>query len=75
MTGAEYQGILFPDRAETLGEDVYSGYRVFLDFWDPLAEQLRIFYEGVALRRDSRAVVVYAPQGGRQDAVCSEVGG
>jgi hypothetical protein len=63
METQEYQGILFPDRAETLKEGTYQGYRVFLDFWDPLAVQLSSFYEGVALRRDSRALLVYGPQG------------
>lgn len=58
-----YQGILFPDRAENLKEEAYRGYKVFLKFWDPLATQLRAYYEGVALRRDTRALVVYGPQG------------
>lgn len=59
-----YQGILFPDRAESLQEQEYSGYRVFLDFWTPLSNKLREFYEGLALRRDTRAMLVYGPQGG-----------
>ncbi len=30
--GSHYQSILFPERAESLGE--YQGYKVFLDFWE-----------------------------------------
>lgn len=63
MEQPQYQGILFPDRAEHLGEKAFEGYRVFLDFWDPLAAQLRASYEGLAMRRDSRALLIYGPQG------------
>jgi hypothetical protein len=72
-TPAQYQGILFPDRAETLKELPYEGYRVFLDFWDPLAVQLSSFYEGVALRRDSRALLVYGPQGSGKTLLARKV--
>ena len=60
-SGAHYQGILFPDRAESLGQ--YQGYKVFLDFWDPLSLELRAFYEGMALRLETRCLAVYGPQG------------
>ncbi|WP_242396196.1 hypothetical protein [Anaeromyxobacter oryzisoli] len=59
-----YQGIRFPERAESLQEAEYQGYRVFLNFWTPLSNQLRAFYEALILRRDTRALLVYAPQGG-----------
>jgi hypothetical protein len=61
-TGAHYQGILFPERAESLAQ--YHGYKVFLDFWDPLSRELRAFYEGMALRGETRCLAVYGPQGG-----------
>lgn len=64
MTTPTYQGILFPDRAESLKEAAYSSYRVFLDFWQPLANQLRSFYEPVKTRGDTRILLVYGPQGG-----------
>jgi hypothetical protein len=59
-----YQGLLFPDRAESLRDADYRGYRVFLDFWAPLSAQLRLFYEGLVIRRDTRALLVFGPQGG-----------
>lgn len=57
----QYPGIRFPDRAENLGE--YDAYRVFLEPWDPLATDLRKLYEGLAVRRDTRLLAVYGPQG------------
>ena len=56
-----YQGILFPDRAESIGD--FEGYKVFLDPWDPLAALLQRFYEGLALRRETRILAVHGPQG------------
>ena len=64
MTNTYYQGIIFPDRAESLRENTYAAYRVFLDFWQPLADQLRAFYEPVKDRGDTRILLVYGPQGG-----------
>jgi hypothetical protein len=64
MTTTSYQGIIFPDRAESLRENTYAAYRVFLDFWQPLADQLRAFYEPVKDRGDTRILLVYGPQGG-----------
>jgi hypothetical protein len=61
MSGTHYQGILFPDRAESLPQ--FQGYKVFLDFWDPLAKDLRAFYEGLALRRETRCLAVFGAQG------------
>lgn len=63
-SGVGFQGILFPDRAESLRRSEYTGYRVFLDFWAPLSAQLRTFYENVVTRGDTRALLVFAPQGG-----------
>ena len=60
-TVEEYPGIRFPDRAEALSE--FSGYKIFLEPWEPLAVDLRTFYEGLALRRESRALAIHSPQG------------
>lgn len=59
-----YPGLLFPDRAESFRDAEYRAYRVFLDFWTPLSAQLRHFYEGLVIRRDTRALLVFGPQGG-----------
>src|SRR5689334_22492832 len=64
MVQIAHQGILFPERAEILREAEYQGYRVFLDFWTPLSAQLRAFYDGLVVRRDTRALLVHGPQGG-----------
>jgi hypothetical protein len=56
-----YQGILFPDRAESIKQ--FKGYRVFLDHWNPLAVDLRTYYEGLALRHETRCLAVHGPQG------------
>jgi hypothetical protein len=64
MASTSYQGIIFPDRAESLREATYASYRVFLDFWQPLADQLRAFYEPVKDRGVTRVLLVYGPQGG-----------
>ncbi|HEV2148349.1 MAG TPA: hypothetical protein VGR37_13170 [Longimicrobiaceae bacterium] len=61
MPELAYHGIKFPDRAEYLEE--FEGYKVFLDHWEPLAVELRGMYEGLALRRDTRALAIYGAQG------------
>lgn len=61
MATSQYQGILFPDRAESLPE--FSGYKVFLDHWDGLGAELRRLYEGLALRRETRALAIFGEQG------------
>lgn len=55
-----YQGILFPDKAESLND--FKGYKVFLDHWNPLATELRTFFEGLALRRETRCLGVHGVQ-------------
>ena len=56
-----YQGILFPDRAENLHD--FEGYKVFLEHWDSLGQTLRDLYEGLALRRDTKALAIHGTQG------------
>lgn len=63
MCTIQYQGILFPDRAESLAEPSFSGYKVFLDHWDELGNRLRDLYEGLAIRRDSRVLAIHGAQG------------
>jgi hypothetical protein len=57
----EYQGILFPDRAENLKD--FDAYKVFLEHWDSLGVELGMLYEGLALRRDTRILAVFGEQG------------
>ena len=59
----DYQGILFPSRAEDLRERLFQSYRVFLEYWDSLSEKLRFRYEELALTRRTTAVLIYGPQG------------
>lgn len=61
MPADAYQGILFPDRAESLQD--FKAYKVFLDHWDSLASEFQDLYEGLAIRRESRALGVYGAQG------------
>ncbi len=56
-----YQGIIFPERAERLKE--FGAYRVFLDHWDELSLSLGEKFEGVALRGESRILAVHGEQG------------
>lgn len=56
-----YQGILFPDRAESLPD--FERYRVYLDHWKELAAELQDLYEGLALRRESRVLGIHGAQG------------
>lgn len=58
-----YQGIIFPDRAENLADSLYSDYRVFLEHWDILSNELRNLYEGMSLRGETHSLVVYGEQG------------
>ena len=53
----DYQGIIYPDRAERLGE--FGGYRVFLNHWSALCGQLGQLFEGVSLRGDSRVLAIH----------------
>lgn len=58
-----YQGLTFPARAEDLRQELYNTYRVFLEYWDPLAAKLRLQYEALALQQSSNAIVIYGGQG------------
>lgn len=61
MATTQYQGIRFPDRAESVGD--FVGYKTFLEPWEPLASELRKFYEGLAIRREARILAVHGAQG------------
>jgi len=56
-----YQGIIFPDRAESIKQ--FSSYRVFLDHWNDLSQALGEKFEGIALRGESRVLAVHGEQG------------
>ncbi len=61
MVVQRYPGIRFPDRAEALGD--FASYRVFLDPWEPIADQLRGLWEGLALRGESSILAIHGQQG------------
>lgn len=61
MTLQRYPGIRFPDRAEALGD--FATYRVFLDPWEPLAEELRTLWEPLADRGESSILAIHGQQG------------
>lgn len=61
MTGQRYPGIRFPDRAEALGD--FASYKVFLDPWEPLAEELRRLWEPLANRGESGILAIHGQQG------------
>lgn len=61
MAPQDYAGIRFPDRAESLND--FTGYKIFLEPWEPLAADLRRYYEGLALRREARVLAVHGAQG------------
>lgn len=51
----------YPDRAESVGK--YARYRVLLDHWQPLIEELIPMRHALFARGDSRTLGIYAPQG------------
>lgn len=51
----------YPDRAESLPD--YERYRVFLDHWQPLIDELSSMRRALYARRESRTLGIYAPQG------------
>lgn len=61
MTQQRYPGIRFPDRAEALAD--FSSYKVFLDPWEPLAEELRRLWEPLADRGESSILAIHGQQG------------
>jgi len=61
MPEQRYPGIRFPDRAEALGD--FASYRVFLDPWEPLAEELRKLWEPLADRGESSILAIHGQQG------------
>lgn len=61
MVRPEELGIQYPNRAESIEE--FGDYQVFLDHWEPLAGTLKEMYEGLAVRRETRALGVYGEQG------------
>lgn len=61
MTEKRYPGVRFPDRAEAL--DNFSSYKVFLDPWNPLAEELRRLWEPLANRGESSILAIHGQQG------------
>ena len=46
----EYQGIIFPDRAEAVREEQSRHNKVFLSHWTAIANKLRQRFEDLAIR-------------------------
>lgn len=61
MATLTYQGIVYPDRAESIRD--FPSYRVFLDHWNNLSTALGERFEGVVLRGESRVLAVHGEQG------------
>lgn len=59
----QYLAIAYPERAESLNEDIFRDYQVFLDHWDSLAEKIRRLYEGVVTQRRTSALMICGAQG------------
>ena len=57
------QLLLFPERAEYLGEDRFNSYRVSLEHWGGLAETFREAFETVYRRQSARVLLVHGGQG------------
>lgn len=54
-------GIVYPDRAEGVGR--YSGYKVFVDFWEPLTDHLAEQFRVLRLRGQTKILAIYGEQG------------
>lgn len=61
MSNPTYAGIKFPDRAEALTR--FSNYRVFLEPWDAIAEQLRDHWLPLVDRGQSGILAIHGQQG------------
>jgi hypothetical protein len=57
------QLLLFPERAEYLGQERYDAYRVRLDHWRDLAAEFRRSFEAVYERQSASVLLVHGPQG------------
>src|SRR3954453_20236977 len=54
-------GITYPTGAERL--DLFADYKVFVDFWNPLTEELIESFRALRVRSDASIVGIHAPQG------------
>lgn len=57
------QFLLFPERAEMLGDDRFRSYRVSLGHWKSLADVFRAAFEVVYRRGSARVLLVHGGQG------------
>ncbi|NJK32078.1 MAG: hypothetical protein HC927_06480 [Deltaproteobacteria bacterium] len=57
------QFLLFPERAEFLGDDRFHSYRVSLEHWKALASTFREAFETVYVRGSARVLLVHGGQG------------
>lgn len=72
----DYQRIVYPERAEYLADDsVFSGYRIFLDHWNPITAYLQESYEVLRSRRFSKALMIFGKQGCGKSVLASKITG
>lgn len=73
---ADYQRIVYPERAEYLEEDsVFSGYRVFLDHWSDITSYIQECYEVLRARRFSKSLIIYGKQGCGKSVLANKLSG
>lgn len=56
------QLLLFPERAEILGEGRFESYKISIEHWRSLAEVFRDAFETVYMRRSARVLLVHGGQ-------------
>jgi hypothetical protein len=73
---ADYQRIVYPERAEYLEEDsIFSGYRVFLDHWSDITSYIQECYEVLKTRRFSKSLIIYGKQGCGKSILANKLSG
>lgn len=70
---SDYQGLVFPNRAEDLRDELFESYRVFLDYWTPLASKLRFRWESLALQRTTNALMIFGGQGSGKTLLADKI--
>lgn len=63
MFEEEFQGISFPERAESISSEMFSDYKVFLEHWDILSTEIKLLFEGMSLRGQTKAACIHGYQG------------
>lgn len=69
----QLMALRYPDRAESLPD--FERYRVFLDHWQPLINELSSMRRALFARRESRTLGIFAPQGSGKTLFARRVAG